>query len=269
MRAIRARIPGARFVHTEDVGRVLSTPQLCAQASYENERRWLSLDLLCGMVDRRHDCLQMLLQHGVSKTHLDELAAGEAAPDVVGVNYYVTSDRFLDHRTALYPPHLRGGNGRQAYADTEAVRVPLPEGLIGWGPRLREVWARYRRPIAVTEAHLGCADADESVRWLNEAWETAHALRNEGIPVEAVTAWALFGLVDWDCMLREQRGRVEAGAFDIRPGRPCPTALATAVAGLARKGRIAHACLATAGWWRREDRTFGTLRAESEVAPVS
>ncbi len=260
MRAIRAVVPGARFVHTEDVGRVFATRPLARQAAYENERRWLSLDLLCGLLDRGHPWRGRLEACGVPAAHLDELATGEAAPDLMGVNHYVTSDRFLDHRTALYPPHLRGGNGRTTYADTEAARVRLAEDLTGWEPRLREVWRRYRRPIVVTEAHLGCDDPREQVRWLLEAWRAAQVLRAEGADVRAVTAWALFGLVDWDTMLRERRGHYEPGAFDASSGEPVPGPLATAVSGLARHGAFADPAPGEAGWWRRQDRVHTALR---------
>jgi len=260
MRAIRSRVPGARFVSTEDIGRIFATAPVAAQASHENGRRWLSLDLLCGRLDHAHPWRRTLESHGVSSQHLDELATGEAAPDLMGINHYVTSDRFLDHRLRLYPPHLRGGNGLLAYADTEAVRADLGSDSTGWKPRLREVWERYRRPIAVTEAHLGCEDPHESVRWLMEAWNAAQELRAEGARIEAVTAWALLGLVDWNTMLRERRGHYESGPLDTRSDPPLTTPLATAIASLAKTGTYAHPALAEAGWWRREERVHESLR---------
>ena len=260
MRAIRAQAPGARFVHTEDIGRVFATPPLADQATYENDRRWLSLDLLCGRLGRDHPWRGYLEAYGVPARHLDELATGEAAPDVIGVNHYATSDRFLDHRLPLYPPHLRGGSEERAYADTEALRADLDPGATGWAARLREVWVRYRRPLAVTEAHLGCDDPREQVRWLMEAWDAARALRAEGADVRAVTAWALFGLVDWNTMLRERRGHYEPGAFDARRNPPQPTALAEAVSALATGGTYAHPMLDEPGWWRREERVHAALR---------
>lgn len=253
VRAIRAHIPHARFVHTEDLGRVFATPRMQDQADYENGRRWLSLDLLCGRVGREHPWRPRLLAAGVSPALLDALRTAEAAPDLIGVNHYATSDRFLDHRTALYPPHLHGGNGRVAYADTEAARMDLPESCTGWLPRLWEVWDRYRRPMAITEAHLGDNPA-EQVRWLMEAWDAATVLRVAGVDVRAVTAWALFGLVDWHCMLRDVHGRMEPGAWDARHDPPQPTLLAHAVAALATHGAFDHPCLDTPGWWRCPDR---------------
>ncbi len=254
MRAIRRAIPGARLVQTEDLGCTFSTAPLAAQARYENERRWLSLDLLCGRVDRAQPWRAALMAAGVSAAHLDELAEGEAAPDLIGANYYVTSERFLDHRTALYPPHLRGGNGQQSYADTEAVRVRLPAGSIGWLPRLRDLWARYRRPIAITEAHLGCDDEAEQVRWFMQAWNAAEAMRADGADIRAVTAWALAGSVDWDSLMIERRSRCEQGAWNCRTDPPTPRLLAEALRSLARHGTFDHPVLRTGGWWQMEDR---------------
>ncbi len=260
-RMIKSKSAKARFLQTEDVGRVFATHPLREQAHYENTRRWLSLDLLCGFVDRQHPWRSAFDGAGVSARHLDELATGEATPDLIGVNHYVTSDRFLDHRCMLYPPQLRGGNGILAYADTEAVRADIDLSLVGWEPRLREVWHRYKRPMILSEVHLGCDSPAESVRWLMEAWRAARTLRSEHIPVQAVTAWALFGLVDWDTMLRERRGRFEAGALDARDGPPRPTLLAAAIASLARHGEFADPCLSEPGWWRRSDRIQEGLRA--------
>ncbi len=260
MRAIRSHVPRARFLHTEDLGRVFSMPPLARQAEYENSRRWLSLDLLCGRVDKDHAWRAGLERHGVPARHLDELATGEARPDLIGINHYATSDRFLDHRVHLYPPHIRGGNGFETYADTEAVRVDLGPHATGWEPRLREAWERYRLPMAVSESHLGCDDPPEQVRWLVEAWKAACSLRAQGADVRAVTAWALFGLIDWDSMLRERSGRYEPGAFDVRSDPPVPGILSRAIRALATSGEYDDASLSCPGWWRRDDRVHAALR---------
>ena len=252
MRAIRAHVPDANFLQTEDLGRVFSTAPLTAQARYENGRRWLSLDLLCGRVDGTHPWRRRFEQCGISARDLDELATGEAAPDLVGINHYATSDRFLDHRLHLYPQHLHGGNGRQAYVDTEATRVGVDQAEVGWTPRLREAWNRYRRPMVISEAHLGCDDPWQQVRWLMEAWNAARTLRAEGADLRAVTAWALFGLVDWHVMLRERHDLYEAGAFDARFDPARPTLLITAMQALIRDGRFEHPALDEPGWWRAQ-----------------
>jgi dTDP-4-dehydrorhamnose reductase len=260
MRAIRAHVPHATLMATEDLGRIFSTAPLRAQAAYENQRRWLSLDLLTGRVDAHHPWRAAFEQAGVPARDLDELASGEASPDLIGANHYVTSDRFLDHRTALYPPHLRGGNDRRSYADTEAVRIdlnggPYAQGPLGWRARLGEVWERYRLPIVVSEAHLGCDDDAEQARWFDEAWTAASTLRSEGVDVRAVTAWALAGLVDWDSLMRARTGRIEPGVWRQGPdGARVPRLAARLLRGLGRDGHFDHPALRQPGWWQRKDR---------------
>ncbi|TPG57678.1 glycosyl hydrolase family protein [Roseomonas nepalensis] len=267
MRAIRAVQPRARLVQTEDLGRVFATAPLAGQADYENERRWLSFDLLCGRVDRHHPWHAAFLEAGVAPAHLDELVAEPCAPDVLGINHYVTSDRFLDHRRDLYHPDLSGG---APYADTEAVRVPLPAHLLGPAPRLREVWERYRLPIAVTEVHLGCEDPEESVRWLLEVWNAAVRLREEGAEILAVTPWSLFGAVDWVSLLRRREGAYEPGVFDVRFNPPRPTPLAEVVRALAVEGRFTGPRARQAGWWRRPDRFVVAPEAwQGEARPAA
>jgi dTDP-4-dehydrorhamnose reductase len=255
MRAIRAVRPDARLIQTEDIGRTYSTPLLAEQAEYENERRWLSLDLLCGRVDRHHPWHARLLAHGIDALDLDAFRDGEAAPDLVGVNHYLTSERYLDQKTRVYPHSLRGGNGRRRYADVEAVRIPRLAGLTGPRARLAEVWARYGRPLAVTEAHHGCT-RDEQLRWLSEVWEAATCLQEEGVPVRAVTLWSLFGAVDWNTLLRRRDGHYEPGAFDIRAPQPRLTALGRAARELTGSGRMTHPVLASPGWWHRPERAY-------------
>ena len=254
MRAIRARVPAARLVQTEDLGRVFATAPLAARAARENERRWLSLDLLCGRVDAHHPWHERFLRAGTPPGWLAAFLGREAAPDLVGINHYVTSDRFLDHRTGRYPPRVRTGEPGARYADTEAVRAGVPSADLGWAARLREAWERYGRPLAATEVHLGCAQDAEQVRWLLEAWAAAHEVRAEGVDVRAVTVWALFGAMDWDSLLRQRRGRYEPGAFDVRAAPPRLTLLGEAARALATHGRFAHPCLGEPGWWHRPDR---------------
>lgn len=184
-------------------------------------------------MDRDHPAWKRFAALGIPLQWLDELRRGEAAPDLLGINHYMTGDRFLDHRTALYPAGQRGGNGLDFYVDTEAVRTDLPPDLLGWKSRLREVWCRYGRPMAVTKAHLACTDPVEPVRWLLEAWRAAPALCAEGVDLRAATAWSLFGAVDWDTMLREGNKRYEPGLWDARADPPRPAPLAEAATSLA------------------------------------
>ncbi len=205
MREIRRVNPSARLVQTEDLARVFSTPALNYQADFENERRWLTYDLLCGRVDRHHPLWGFLGWTGVPESEFAWFLDNPCEPDIFGLNYYVTSDRFLDERINHYPEHSHGCNGRDVYADVEAIRV---NDLDDWGPeaRIREAWDRYRRPIAVTEAHLGCDDEAERSAWLCEVWNAALKLRESGADIRAVTVWALFGSYDWNCLLQRCEG---------------------------------------------------------------
>lgn len=252
MRAIREITPSARLVQTEDLGRTYSTPLLAYQARHENQRRLLSLDLLCGLVDDRHPLHRYLQKTGASASELAWFCENPCPPDVVGVNYYVTSDRFLDERVERYPAWTRGGNGHHAYADVEAVRV-RGEGMTGHTDLLLELWRRYRRPLAVTEAHLG-GGREEQVRWFLEAWRGALAAREKGADVRAVTAWSLLGAFDWDSLVVCCRGTYEPGAFDVRSEPPRPTAVARVLRDLAAGREIRHPIAAAPGWWHRPQR---------------
>jgi dTDP-4-dehydrorhamnose reductase len=250
MKAIREIIPGARLVQTEDLGRTYATRPLAEQAAHDNARRWMSWDLLFGRVTPEHPFWPRLASFGFAD-RVSAIADDPCPPDIVGINHYLTSDRFLDHRCERYPDLIPGGNGRQAYVDMEAVRVASPRPA-GMGGAMREAWGRYRAPIAITEAHNACT-RDEQVRWFARAWSDALAARAEGVDVRAVTAWSLLGAFDWDSLLTNGRGHYEPGAFDISSGERRPTALAYYLKSLAEDQRAAP-LLNGRGWWERDIR---------------
>lgn len=262
MRAIREINPDARLVQTEDVGRIHSTPALGYQADFENERRWISLDLLCGRVHRHHPLWDYLLWVGIDENELTPFLDAPCPPDLLGLNYYVTSERFLNERTELYLPQERGGNGQAQYADVSAVGV-LPQSIVGLRAALNELWQRYRLPIAVTEAHIG-SEPDEQIRWLAEMWNDVLATRDDGADVRAVTVWSLLGAYDWDTLLTRAEGRYEAGVFDVSGGVLQPTPLTDFVRELARSGHAHHAALEAPGWWRRNERLICPPGAPAE-----
>ncbi|HWJ24623.1 MAG TPA: family 1 glycosylhydrolase [Gemmatimonadaceae bacterium] len=250
MEAIRDVTPGARLVQTEDLGECHATPELDYQARFENERRWLTYDLLCGRAAALSPLMQgyLLGPGGLADAELAELDDLPCAPDVLGVNHYLTSERFLDARLERYPPHTHGGNHRQRYADVEAVRV-CASGVAGPEALLRATWERYHRPLAVTEAHLGCT-REQQLRWLAEVWGAAERLRDDGCDVRAVTLWSAFGAYDWVSLLTRDDGHYEPGAFDVRSSPPRPTALARMARDLAAGGAHDHPALDGEGWWR-------------------
>jgi dTDP-4-dehydrorhamnose reductase len=251
MAEIRKVNRDARLIQTEDLGRTYGTAATEDQAAFDNQRRWMTWDLLCGAVTPGHPLWSRLKGFGF-EDRLAAIADDPCPPDILGVNHYLTSDRLLDERVDRYPAHTRGGNGRLDYADVEAVRVltPGPEGVAG---ALQSAWERYGRPLAVTESHNGCT-REEQMRWVWEAWDAAGALRRRGVDVRAVTAWSLLGAFHWDCLLTHLNGGYEPGAFDVRGPRPRPTRLAKMLADLATHGDSADPLARTPGWWRRDIR---------------
>jgi dTDP-4-dehydrorhamnose reductase len=248
MQAIRRESPGAELVVTEDLGFVRSTPDLRYQARFENERRFLGLELLYGRVNRQHELFGFLRRAGIGADELERLADAPCVPDVLGFNYYVTSERFLDSRVAFYPRHMIGGNGHQRYVDVEAVRV-CEEGLVGPGELLQQAHVRYHTPLAITEAHLA-GTHEERALWFSYVWHGAETARRAGVPVRAVTAWALLGSYGWDKLVTQGACSYETGAFHIEDGRVVETPYAAFLRALSQGAPL----LVEGGWWRHADR---------------
>jgi len=259
MRALKDIDPGAQLIATEDIGKTFATPELQYQADHENERRWLSFDLLAGRVVPGHPFYRWLRNKSASEAELAELASGDGKPDIIGFDHYLTSERYLDQRIERFSSARPGSNGRHSYVDIEAVRVAKLQPLLGPGARLRETWERYRIPIAVTEVHHGCT-REEQLRWFKEMWDAAASERARGADIRAVTLWALFGAVDWRSLLTRRDGIYDVGAFDTRSETPRPTLLAKAAAKLARGERFEHPVLDLPGWWKRPGRTHARPR---------
>ena len=176
----------------------------------------------------------------------EDLADDPEYPDLLGVDHYITSDRFLDHRTDLYPANIKQGRSNSRFVDVEVARVPGFE-LDGFWRSLKQTWERYGIPLALTEVHIG-GDPEDEVAWWAEAWQQAGWAFAEGIPVEGVTSWAAFGGVDWNSLLTREDGWYRPGCFDVRSGRAELTELGAAVAAIA-SGRTVD--LAVPGWWRQ------------------
>ena len=252
MQAIRQINPHAQFVQTEDLGKTFSTPLLAYQAQFDNDRRWLSLDLLCGRVNSTHPMWNYLRQAGVEADELLWFQDHPCLPDIIGINRYVCGDRFIDERLDRYPPHTHGGNGKHQYADVEAVWV-CADGIYDHATLLKEVWERYQQPIAITEAHLGCT-REEQLRWLRDIWQVVQAVRKDGVDFRAVTVWSLLGTYDWNNLVTRDEGFYEPGVFDVRAAVPRPTAIATMVSALATGQEYSHHLLDVPGWWQRSQR---------------
>ncbi|HTL08966.1 MAG TPA: family 1 glycosylhydrolase [Chitinophagaceae bacterium] len=245
MEAIRKINPEAKLVQTEDLAKIHSTPLLAYQAAFENKRRWWTYDLLCGKFNRRHPAWAYFISLGIRPSTLDFFTENYCIPEVLGFNYYATSERYLDQHVANYPRHFHGGNGRHKYADVDAASQGR---CVGLGVLLKEAWERYKLPLAITECHLNCT-REEQMRWLQETWTTCCSLVQEGVSIKAVTAWSLFGSHDWDSLLLEQNNHYESGVFDLSQGYLRPTILTKMIRTLAEGKPFHHPLLAEKGWW--------------------
>jgi dTDP-4-dehydrorhamnose reductase len=252
MKAIRQIRPDAKFIQVDDLGRAQSTPPLNYQIHFENHRRWLSFDLICGLVGPEHILYQFLLESGITSEELTWLQVNKSEPDFIGINHYLLSNRFLDHRLEMYPPYFYGGNRNGPYVDIGAVdvkEVPFIEAE----EIFKEAWYRYHIPLVITEVHIR-GHREDQLRWFHEIWQTALSLRQQKIPIHAVTAWSLLGTFDWHRLCTVSENFYEPGVFDLR----ClndglhPTALSQMITTLAAGKSYEHPILESPGWWRLE-----------------
>ena len=250
MREIRRVRPDAQLIQTDDVGSVTGTPELRHTWELLNLRQWLPFDLLCGKVDHHHPMFAYMRSAGMSEAEILWFEENPCPPSVVGVNYYVTSDRYLDHRVHLYPERMRSAEG--PFADVELVRV-LPRGIVGVGTLLCQAWQRYEIPTAITEVHLG-ASPEEQIRWMAESWDAIVSARRAGVQCISMTAWALLGSFYWNELVTRANGHYEPGVFDVSSGRPVRTELASIVEQIAAGVRPNHRALARSGWWHQPER---------------
>lgn len=82
MKAVREINPSARLVQTEDLGKTYSSKALRRQANFENHRRWLTYDLLCGKVTPKHPLWKYIRDHGTSEHELVFFQENPCVPDI-------------------------------------------------------------------------------------------------------------------------------------------------------------------------------------------
>lgn len=261
MREIRTVNRAAKLVQPDDLGKNYGTEPMANLTNFYNERRWLGWDLLCGTVGPGHALWGYLTGCGIAPAELLWFRDNPCPPDIIGVNYYITSERWLDHRPERYPGHAAGMVNGNPCVDIEMTRVAATPPL-GIAPLLVEIWQRYRIPLAVTEAHID-ATREDQLRWLLEIWQAGEAVRKEGVDLRAITAWALLGSFDWNSLVTRSQGYYEPGAFDVRSPVPRATALVGLMQELATGSPPSHPALHGLGWWRRSCRLLDNAGASA------
>lgn len=234
---IRAVIPNAHFMLTEDLQSFTAADESVAEyVAHKRERMYLSCELLQGRIVDGHPMQRYLTERcGIAQAELRSLARRSQPPDVVGWNYYPYSERRLESAP--------GGHGNVGLVEVEPDRLNVR-------PLLRAAHARLGLPLALAEVHVHGTER-ERARWMLQRYDDVRAVAAEGVPIVAFGAWAAFGMVDWDSLLRSDAGVVEDGIYTYAgpAGEPAPTLVAEVVAALASGRSIAVP--AELGWWEK------------------
>ncbi len=252
MKKIRLINRNAKLVQTEDLGKTYSTPVLQYQADFENIRRWLTYDFLFGKVNAQHPMYQYLLYLGFKAKELCFFIDTPCPPHIVGTNYYITSERFLDDRIENYPFAKIGGNERHQYVDVEAIRVKH-QSESGLEMLLKECWDRYHKEIAVTEIHLNCS-SHQQLSWFKQSFDACVKLKKQGLNIKAITAWALLGAFGWSKLVTSGKDQYESGVFDVMSGTPTPTLLYNLIRSYTDPAQKKIPVPEEPGWWQMDSR---------------
>jgi hypothetical protein len=195
MQAIASKRPDAVFVNSESgefYQPCCPDPEVQRIAAFENERRFLPLDLLYAH-PVHEDMRAYLHQHGMpDEEYVWFMQQDVRRRAILGVDYYEWNEKLIDST-----------GHAQALGE-----------LFGWYAIAGQYYQRYRRPMMHTETNR--MDAREGPRWLWRQWHNVQLIRQTGVPVVGFTWYSLTDQVDWDIALREPLGNVNpVGLFDL------------------------------------------------------
>lgn len=193
MRAIQEVSPEAIFIQSESSEYFHAAhPRVMAQAGFQNEKRFLALDLTYGRPVNAV-MYEYLLDNGMSRAEYHWFLDNQIKRRcVMGTDYYIENE------------HLIHEDGRIT-----------PSGeIFGYYVITRQYWERYRLPVMHTETNL--KDAGRSWNWLWKQWANVFRLRQDGVPILGFTWYSLTDQMDWDSALRDDAGHVcEVGLCDL------------------------------------------------------
>ena len=187
--------PDAVFVNSES-GEFFQAccpdPEVVRRADFENERRFLALDLIyahpLSEVMRRHS-----EENGLTPDEYDWFMAQKPPQrTILGVDYYLWNEKLMN------------SDGRAE---------SLGE-LFGWFVIAQQYYDRYRLPMMHTETNF--LDAREGPHWLWRQWHNVKLIQLAGVPVVGFTWYSVTDQVDWDTGLSKPMGTVNpVGLFDL------------------------------------------------------
>lgn len=187
--------PEAIFVNSESsefAQPCCPEPDIQKIADFENERRFLPLDLIYAH-DVSPTMRDHLRRHGVSDEQYRRFMAREVPRrTVLGLDYYEWNEKLIDR------------DGRpQALGE-----------LFGWYVIADQYWQRYRRTMMHTETNR--TDAGDAPSWLWRQWHNVQLLRSAGAPIIGFTWYSLTDQIDWNRAIKDSFGIIfPVGLFDL------------------------------------------------------
>lgn len=167
-------------------------------ADFENQRRFIALDLIYGVAVRA-DVYAYLLDSGMRREDYDWfMKQPPMRRAVLGVDYYEWNEKLIN---------------------SEGKPENLGE-MFGWYVITSQYYERYKRPVMHTETN--CPNADEAPGWLWRQWHNVRLIRQNGVPVIGFTWYSLQDQIDWDTAMGKALGNVfPVGLYDLnRDPRP-------------------------------------------------
>jgi hypothetical protein len=197
MREILRLRADAIFIFSESTEYVHpGSPNMVPRATFLNERRFLSLDLLFGH-DVSATMYQYLLNSGMSPGEY-QWFRGQCdlrSHCIMGTDYYITNEHILrEDGTTI-------GSGE----------------IYGYYVITRQYFDRYRLPVMHTETNRV---SHVAVEWLWKEWMNLLRLREDGVPIVGFTWFGLLDMKDWDSAMTKVRGhtnKVGLYTLDRRP----------------------------------------------------
>jgi hypothetical protein len=201
MQAIVRDCPEASFINSESsefYQPCCPGPEILRIADFENQRRFIALDLVYG-VTLRDDIRAYLFEHGMPLEEYQWFLSQKVADRaILGVDYYRWNEKLINN---------------------EGRAESLGE-LFGWYVITSQYYQRYHRPVMHTETN--CPDAADAPAWLWRQWHNVRLIQQSGVPVTGFTWYSLQDQVDWDIGLSRAIGNVNpVGLYDLnRDPRP-------------------------------------------------
>jgi beta-glucosidase/6-phospho-beta-glucosidase/beta-galactosidase len=181
-----------------------SDPECAAVADFENQRRFLSADLLYSH-PVRDDVRAYLRANGLTDDDYAWFMAPRPRDNVVlGLDFYRRNEQIV----------MPGGG------------IDPTGDVFGWYPIARQYHDRYRLPLMHTETNNIGGGEDDAPGWLWRQFLGVRLLASEGVPVIGFTWYSLHDQLDWDTGLAEDRNMLNPiGLYDLdRRPRPVATA---------------------------------------------